>query len=197
MIGRYTGSSLNMSPHKSKKELVNQTLTMPYLKVIHASNSIWNRAYRRRLVPHERTYPYHLLFHAYAAAEKTAVWEIWGNRECIVTIYMIQIISYAQYSTIKAHSVWCDGVGSSHSTFFRWQRRKQTERSLTIALTVVSTFLWFRKDTTGEDPSWLETRFPAVWLIGNFPVNGCTGRRKILCGNMVDFWVNIPVSFEK
>jgi hypothetical protein len=183
-----------MSPHLSKKRLVNQTLTMPYLKVIHARNSIWDRAYRRCLVPHERTH--HPLFQGHAAGGKAAVWEIWGNRECIVTICVIQIISYAPYSTIKAHSEWCDGVGSSHSTFFRWQRRKQTERSFTIALTVVSIFWWFRKDTTGDDPSWLETRLPAVWIIGNFPVNGCTGRRKILWGSVVSLRVKIPVSFK-
>jgi hypothetical protein len=69
MVGGYTGS-----PHFSKSRLVNQTLTMPYLRVIHARNNIRDRAYRRRLVPHERTY--HLLFQAHAAGGKAAVWEI-------------------------------------------------------------------------------------------------------------------------
>ena len=195
MIGGHTRSP-NMSPHLSKKRLLNQTLTMPYLKIIHARNSIRDKAYRRRLVPHERTH--HLLLQGHAAVGKAAVWELWGNRECIVTTCAIQIISYAPYSTTKTHSVWCDVVGSSHSTFFRWQRRKESERSLTITLTVVSIFLWFRKDTTGDDPSWLETRSPAVWTIGNFPVNGCTGRSKVLWGSMVTMGlrVNIPVSFE-
>ena len=193
MVGGLTGSP-NISPHLSKKRLVNQTLTMPYLKVIHAGNSIRDKAYRHHLVPHERIH--HLLLQWHATVGKAVVWEIWGNRECIVTTCAIQIISYGPCNTIKAHSMWCEGVSSSHSTFFRWQRRKQSERSLTITLTVVSMFLWFRKDTTHDDPSRLEAWFPAVWIIGNFPVNGCTGRSKVLWGSMVGLWVNIPVNFE-
>ena len=106
---------------------------------------------------------------------------------------MIQLISYAPYSTIKVYSVWCDGVGSSHSTFFLWQRRKQSERYLTTFFTVG----FFRKETRCDDSSLFEARFPAVWVTGNFPANGCTGRSKVLWGSMVGLWVTIPVSFEK
>ena len=181
MVGGNTGSS-----QASKSRLVNQTFTMPYLRVIQATNSIRHRAYRRRFVPHERIY--HPLLHRHAAVGRAAAWEIWGNRERIVTICATQLISYASYSTIKAHSVWCDGVGSSHSTFFRWQRRKHSERSVTNPFTVG----FFRKETKG-DPSLFEG---AVWVFGKFPVNGCTGRSKVLWGSMVGLWVTIPVSRE-
>jgi hypothetical protein len=69
MVGGTTGTS-----QVSKSRLVNQTLTMPYLRVIHARNSIWDRAYRCRLVPHERTY--HLLLTCHATVGRAAEWEM-------------------------------------------------------------------------------------------------------------------------
>ena len=100
------------------------------------------------------------LFHWHAAVGRAAAWEKWGNCERIVTIYANQLISYAPYNTTKAHSVRCDGVGSSHSIFFRWQRRKQSESLVVQGRARFCGEAWW----TSESPS------PSVSKISEYPV---------------------------